>query len=234
MHYDLVIIGATVTALGIAKTAKASCKTLILNRTEMVAYEHVYTFKSPGVYSQGAQYYKEFYDLGADILLRTEITEINKDEEGYTLEIFNNAGFQKVHAKILVDTTTERETEISEKSLNSILVNRKKSVFPKIEWNNFLFIDENDEKFNTVIMKYNCDVNLSIYEARHRLIDLWQQRPKELDGWVIAAIGFAFEEKPLNRYIKKDENYYIIPSAYFDTPAASMEAGEELGRRLTA
>ncbi len=124
MHYDLVIIGTTVAALGLAHTVKKDLKTLIINPTEMAAYEYMNTFKLPDVYSKGAEYYKKFQDLGVDILLNAEVSKTQKEINGtYCLEIFTGTGFSIIKTKTLVDTT-ERDADVIGKSLNCLLINK--------------------------------------------------------------------------------------------------------------
>jgi hypothetical protein len=255
LHYDLVIIGTTVAALGLAETVKQDLKTLIINPTEMVAYEYMNTFKLPDVYSKGAEYYKKFKDLGTDILLNTELSKIQKENDTYCIEVFSGTGFFTIRTKTLVDTT-EREADISEKSLNCLLINKHSSdstpskdelktskITEPINDNDgfkeFLadikgvsFVNQPDENLELKIMKLQCPNDMNMLDARHKLIDMWRGRPRSLHSWKIATIGFYFETKPVFGLNEKAENYTLLPSAYYNTPEESFQAGANLGRRF--
>ena len=156
LEYDLVIIGATSAALGIASEVRNRYRTLILNATSMVAYEFINAYK-PGanwekepeteparvlrerlvseniirsgnahIYSAGPVFYKAFRALQADILLETGLVSAEEKEGGYELSVYHVGGFQTVHAGCMIDTT-EREAGIRRKSLNCLLVNKEKS-----------------------------------------------------------------------------------------------------------
>ncbi|NLC43143.1 MAG: hypothetical protein GX783_02540 [Clostridiales bacterium] len=274
MQYDLVIIGTTVAALGLADTVKQDLKTLIINPTEMVAYEYMNTYKLPDVYSKGAEYYKEFQELGVDILLNTEISKIHEEENAtYCLEVFTGTGFSTIKANAIVDTT-EREVDIIEKSLNCLLVNKpgedssenisskddlkakdiieskdsndvkevKGVKYPEDDneaFKEFLannkevsFVHQQDENLELQIMKLQCPTDMNMLEARHKLIDIWRERPQAYGSWKIANIGFCFEYKLAFALKKVTNNYTLLPSAYYNTPEGSFQAGVQLGRRL--
>lgn len=234
MNYDLVVLGTTTLALGLTKVVKNSYKTLIVEKTEMVAYEFVNTYKLPRVYSQGVEYYKEFRELGTDVLLKTDIVKIKKDDGGYTLEIFNGSGFQTVKTKILVDTTGKRDVKLLHKSLNCLLVNKSGDTLPEIELDGTQLTADFNGSYSTAILKYSCDTTLPIWEARHQLIEFWRKRPVCLKEWKIAAIAFCFEEKASPTVFRKEENYLVYPSCGFDNPAESYNAGTSLGRSLVS
>ena len=273
MQYDLVIIGTTVAALGLADTVKQDLKTLIINLTEMVAYEYMNTYKLPDVYSKGAEYYKKFQDLGVDILLNTEVSKIHEEEnDTYCLEVFTGTSFSTVKAKTLVDTT-EREVDVIEKSLNCLLVNKpvedsalniysktdlkakdimkskdsndvkevKGVKYPKDANEAFgelannkevNFVHQPDDNLELQIMKIQCPVEMNMLDARHKLIDLWRGRPQSLHSWKIVSIGFCFEVKLAFGLKELGQNYTLLPSAYYNTPEESFQAGVQLGRRL--
>ncbi|NLB41902.1 MAG: hypothetical protein GX815_06515 [Clostridiales bacterium] len=262
MQYDLVIIGTTVAALGLAKTVKQDLKTLIINPTEMVAYEYMNTYKLPDVYSKGAEYYKKFQDLGADILLNTEVSKIHEEEnDTYWLEVFTGTSVSTVKATTIVDTTV-READVIEKSLNCLLVNKpdvnsavninfkadlnvteiddaKDSNDSNESLREFFaditgvsFVHQPDENLELQIMKLECPVEMSMLDARHKLIDFWRNRPQALHAWKIANIAFGFEYKLAFGLKEVSHNYTLLPSAYYNTPEESFQAGVELGRRL--
>lgn len=231
MQYDLVIVGTTIAGLGLAKTVKQDQKVLIVNSTEMAAYEFVNTYKLTGVYSQGAEYYKKFLNLGVDILLASEITWVHNTGKEHHLEIFSGTGFLQVKAKTLVDTT-ERYADIMEKSLNCLLVNKCKGNIIEDCFEGISLIPEPDEHLGLMIMKYKCPVEMNMLNARHKLIDFWRNRPKNLYDWKIASIGCCFEVQPVFGLKEISQNHILLPSAYYNTPDESYKAGMELGRRL--
>ncbi|MGG1516635.1 hypothetical protein ABE504_14550 [Paenibacillus oryzisoli] len=235
MSYDLVIIGATTTALGLAQTVQGSLKTLIVNATEMVAYDVVNNYKQPEVYTQGAAYNKQFRDLQADVLLGTDVVRVTKRENGggYILELLNIGDFRTVEAKFVVDTTMEREETLTGKSLNAIIIQQKGEKLPLLTWPGFSIVSEQHEhKYRSAILKFDCAPDWNVAEARHRLIDLWLERPEPLQNWKIAAMAFCFEERTTSGLRTRDVGYTALPAASFAEPEESIAAGIELGRSL--
>ncbi|WP_168120384.1 hypothetical protein [Paenibacillus sp. HB172176] len=237
MSYDLVIIGATTTALALAQTVQGSLKTLIVNATEMVAFDFVGNYKQPEVYTQGAAYNKKFRDLEADVLLGTDVVSVTKRENGngYTLELLSAGGFYTIETKRVVDTTLEREEGLSGKSLNAIIIQQKGEPMPSLQWPGFAIVTEHHEhKYSTAILKFDCAPDWTVAEARHRLIDAWLERPEPLQSWKMAAIAFFFEERTTLGQRTRDEGYMALPAASFAEPEESLAAGIVLGRSLVA
>lgn len=261
MYYDIVILGATSAALGLANELKQKYKTLIINRTSMVAYEFVNAYKrgenwnvepetefgraireellrekiitkeEAHIYSAGPIFYKAFKDLGIDILLETELISVKKEYEGYIISVYNVGGHDTIKARYIIDTT-EREADIKSKSLNCLLTNKKKDVLPPIKLDGVEIYKEVDNKINTAILKYNCPLDTSLYEARHQVIETWRNRPQELADWKIAAIGLCFDVVPRVGFKQIGKFHVALPSAYYDNPLAAIDAGVNLGRRI--
>lgn len=237
MKFDLVIIGATAAALGVAKTVQSSLKTLIVNKTEMVAYEFVNAFQQPEVYARGAFFYKEFRELQADVLLGTEVAGITrKPEGGFVLELFNTAGFQTVEADRVVDTTTDSpEVPLHGKRLNALIIQQQGKPVPAVEWEGFALVPETrSQVYSTAILKLACRPEDTVAGARHRLVEAWLARPEALEDWKIAAIAFAFEHIPAQGETKADDGRHYLISAAYAGPAESEDAGIQLGRSLLA
>ncbi|MDF2935149.1 MAG: hypothetical protein K0Q90_522 [Paenibacillaceae bacterium] len=237
MRYDLVIIGATTAALGLAKTVQSSLKTLIVNKTEMVAYEFVNAFQQPEVYARGAFFYKEFRELTADVLLGTEVAGITRSPDGdYVLELYNTAGFQTVKASQMVDTTAEApEASLQGKTLNALLIQQQGNPVPDVEWEGVALVPETrTQAYSTAILKLSCPEAETVAAARHRLIESWLARPKTLGEWKIAAIAFTFEHIAVQGELKADDGRRFLVSAAYAGPAESEEAGIQLGRSLLA
>jgi len=257
----VVILGATSAALGLAKEIKQEYKTLIVNRTSMVAYEFVNAYKMGAnwekepesefgktikeelikekiitdqgayIYSAGPIFYKAFKDLNIDVLLETELVSVEKEGNEYIIYAYNVGGYDTIKAKYIIDTT-EKEVGIIRKSLNSLLVNKKKDDFPSIEMNGIEIYREADNIINTAVLKYNCPLDIPLYEARHQIIEIWRNRPKEVSDWKIAAIGLCFDITPEAGFKQIDKCHVALPSAYYDNPIAAIDAGVKLGRRI--
>ncbi len=237
MKYDLVIIGATAAALGLAKTVESSLSTLIVNKTEMVAYEFVHTFRQPEVYAQGAIYHKAFKELKADVLLGTEIAGMTRGKEGsYVLELYNTAGFQTVEAARLVNTTAEApEVQLQSKSLNALLIQQQGKPVPEVEWEAFSLVPEaKNHAYSTAILKLACSEKETVAEARHRLVETWLSRPEALGEWKIAAIAFAFEATIEKKEVHAEDSHIHLISTAYAGPEESQTAGIQLGRSLLA
>lgn len=261
MNYDYVIFGVTSAALGIANELKQKYKILIINKTSMVAYEFINAYKlgtnwedapeselgkaiekelvnekiitdkNVYIYSAGAMFYKAFKALDVDILLETQIAGIQKTEDNYELSIYNVSGYSTIKTKYMIDTT-EKEVPIKRNSLNCLLINKKNEQFPSIALNGVDFFIEQGDTLKTVIMKYACPIDASIYTIRHKLIELWQQRPKAVSDWMIATIGLCFDSTPEVGFKQVGKDYIALSSSYYDNPLAAIDAGVKLGRRI--
>jgi hypothetical protein len=237
MKYDLVIIGATSAALGLAKTVQSSLRTLIVNKTEMVAYEFVNTFREPEVYARGAFYHKAFKELEADVLLGSEVAAITRSPEGgYVLEMYNTAGFQTVEASQVVDTTAEASgVRLQGKTLNALLIQQQGKSVPDVEWEGISLMPEaHRHAYSTAILKMDCPEEETVAAARHRLVEAWLSRPEALGEWKIAAIAFAIEHIPVQGELLAEDGRRFLISAAYTGPAQSEEAGIQLGRSLLA
>lgn len=234
MQYDLVIVGATTAALGLAKSVRTNLRTLIVNKTEMVAYDVVHSYKLPEEYTRGAAYCKEFLELGIDILLGSEVVSIAAREGGrYAVELLGTGGFRTAETRLIVDTTTGG-VQVSGKTLNALILHPGEEV-PRLEWPGVELVAEtHKEAYKTAILKMDCPLDWTFAEARHQLVDRWLQRPSPLESWRMAAIAYCFEERVTEAGRRMDEGYYTLPSAYYAGPEESMEAGERLGRSLVS
>ncbi|MFS0725900.1 hypothetical protein [Paenibacillus sp. 1P07SE] len=234
MSYDLIIVGATTTALGLAQAVQSRLKTLIVNATEMVAYDFVNSYKQPGLYTQGAAYNQQFRELKADVLLGTEVVSVaGGQDDGYTLELLGPNGFWTVKAARLVDTTLEREAGLSGKTLNAVVIQQQGEPLPALEWPDMQLIAEtHDHAYTTAILKFECEPDWRVAEARHRLVEAWLSRPETLQSWRMAAIAFCFDERTSAEGQMKGSHYAVLPAASFSRPEESIAAGAELGRSL--
>jgi hypothetical protein len=264
LKYDIVVLGATCAALGLAGQIKEKYKILIIHDTTMIAGEFIGAYntgsnwkyepkeyltkeirneliernimneKGVSIYSAGSIFNKGFRELGIDILLDTKVLNIKRSDETYIIELFNCAGHSKIEADFIIDTGTERlsKTDIVTKSLNCILSNKEKDRFPDFSHKDIVFEEEQDDKFNTVIMKLNCSLESIMYKDRQLLIDLWRQMPESLKPWKIAAIGLCHEIKPSFDYKQIQNNYILMPGAYYANPLIAMDEGAAKGRSL--
>ncbi|MBD2846603.1 hypothetical protein IDH44_15490 [Paenibacillus sp. IB182496] len=232
MTYDLIIVGATTTALGVAQAVQGRLKTLIVNATEMVAYEFVNTYKQPELYTQGAAYNAQFRELEADVLLGTEVVSVAKSADGgYTLELLGPGGYRTVTGARLVDTTLEREAAAEGKSLNALLIQQQGEPLPALQWPGMELVPEtHDHAYTTAILKFDCAPQWDVAEARHRLVEAWLERPEALQSWRMAAIAFCFDERTQAGQWAEGTRYAVLPAAAYARPEESIAAGGELGR----
>ncbi len=255
MYYDVVIMGATSVALGIAEELKQKQSVLIIDSTQMVAAEYINAYK-PGrnwdkepvselgkaiaeklraqrvitkegahFYAAGPVFYQAYRRLGVALLLDTEIIKVETAAD-YKISIYNCAGYDTVETKLLLETR-DPDSLIAHKSLNCVLTG--KTDFPALSVQGLDFYPEQDGQFKTVIMKYHCSLDASLSEARHDLVETWQGRPRELRDWKIAAIGLRFD---VTLRTGRPEVKRLYPASAYDNPLAAVDAGSEVGRRL--
>lgn len=235
VNYDLVILGATTTGLGLAQAVQRRKKTLIVNATEMVAYDVVNSYKQPGVYTRGAAYNKQFLDLQADVLLGTRTISIETDHSGYVLRLHGSGGYQTVRTEKLVDTTLERSGKQVVKTLNAVIIQPQGAELPAVQWTGIkLVAEEQTHAYRTAILKLECEQSWTVDQARHRLANRWALRPEELASWRIASIAHVFDQWTGDRPAQLAEGYMYLPAEAYAEPEESLLAGVELGRSWMA
>ncbi len=225
MDYDIVILGATCAALGLAAGLPADARTLLLEPTAMVGAEFIHAFR-PGsdwpeqadsapaqailaamrreqlfqdgdcrIYSAGAIFCDACRQLTADLLLETDLVARTRTQAGFDLPICNTHGFSQIKTRSVIDTTAAGLTP-APKSLNAILAARQPNPDTPVNVAGVTFRRENDPLTPTVLMKLTCKPDESIFAARHRLIECWQAMAADWPDWRIATIALAFDRTP--------------------------------------
>ncbi|MCK9251886.1 MAG: hypothetical protein M0P55_03950 [Clostridiales bacterium] len=263
MDYDLVILDASGAALGFAEALQGQYRVLVLNRTAMVAAEFINAFRpcpgrvtadSPPArsilsgleqegflafdqvrhYSAGPLLYHAFSQLTCDQLYETDLLAVEPVPGGYALDIVNRSGMRKIKTRVLVDT---REPALpNHRTLNAILVSRDPAAPPPPDNDAMTFFCETDPNPPTCILQLGCTRGETLFAARHRLIESWQQIAMQHPAWRIAAIALAFAVIPdasAPGSIEHPTGLILLPSAAFPNLLAAIDAGYRLGKELT-
>lgn len=169
--------------------------------------EHKLINENNNIYNTPSAYLLAEITEGARAYFVTEILGINKTREGYRVELFNQEGRREIYANRIIDTVTISESE--EKRLNVIVRSREAEGV------------KYDPYINSYIFPFNAKPGEKLIDTRKRLYDYLLQNPS-LGAVYIADCYDCDIEEPI---IKKDENYYIIPSLGYKNPVSAVDAG---------
>jgi hypothetical protein len=274
MDVDVVILEATSVSLGLAAALQERCRVLLINRTALVAPEFINSFKPEGnipdfvesppgieilsdlkqeglvengqcrLYSTGPHFYRAFSRLTIDQWFETDLIEMTRKDRGYSLKVMNQSGICSVNARVVIDTRNAK-LEKKSKTLNALLVSRDPHARIPENTRTVSFIRERDSKPSTVLMRITCTDHESLFTARHRLIESWQDIAETYPQWKIAAIALVFDITPLTALdeIVRDKTkcfwerseepgLIYLPGSGFSHPLTAIDAGYRLGKAL--
>lgn len=256
--YDVIIMGATAAALGLAEALRGRAKVLIIHDTQMVAGEFVSAFRSGSgwdkppvsppaavlrkalkgeglldgdirIYSAGPVMCRAFEALEADLLLDTAMTGMNADGDGWELSLINGGGHSRVGGRIYVDTTVDGKP-VKSRRLRAILTTDQAQAVPPKDGDGLRFVMESGGNPPVVHAAYDCAAGDSLMTARHGLIETWRRRN---DGiWRMAAIALCFDEMPEDG-VSVEGNRAALPSALYPNILSAVDAGYEFAGRLS-
>lgn len=254
MKCELLVVGATASAIGIA--LKQKC--VIIEKTQMAVSEFLnsytvcdgfnadfvtveskkikeYMQKRNLIFGDGGKVYSAapvfnniIKENNLNVLLDTDIKSIEKTEYGYKVTIYNRGGYDVIETKKIVDTTTE-----------SITITKDKRV-PLLERSLNLLVANPDniplpDRIHDDIEFFknpgSNDFIMKFYtkerlqKARNQVIDIWQSRDSIYRNLKIISIAFCIDGKPAEPFKKVDNNHYLMTSSYYPNPLAAIDSG---------
>lgn len=248
-NYDLVLIGSTFLAVGIAKGFKGKC--LIIEPKGKPGYEFVDSFNMGSAYNKkcvtkACKEFKEhlknhelFADLfvpewtaffseyicknNIDILLFTNVLKIENFENGKKLTIYNSLGKGEITAERVIDTRTNSFTY---KTLNAVVYGDEFYPFAG-------GMTETYHRDNVRIVEFRIPNGYDYPQARDLVYSLWASRPEKLKDTRIAAVADIFFEKSDIENTTIDFCHSEMYSTYYENPILAFDKGVSIGGALS-
>lgn len=239
--YDLIILGATFAAAGIARTYTGSC--LILESRPQAGYEfisalHFGTNYDLPVKSAEAQAMQEtfakrhafsndriclydcaapFYQLleGLPVLLNTQILHVEKTLEGFRCATHGVAGHRIFEAKTVIDTRCNSRMCVS-KSYNMLIDGVGEVVLPPdVVWEPWGFS-------HNYVLRCSVPLDAGFIAAREKAFQIINALP---EGHKLLQLADDFDYQVETGYPKTEAGILLLPSKAYSNPIQALDAG---------
>ena len=208
--YEVIVLGATFAAAGIASKLKENC--LVIERRSEGGYEFF-----------GGQFFANTENLSVYPFLKecntvfcTDVCSVQKTESGFVCKTHGVDGFVSYNAKRVIDTRTTAAI-CSSKTYAMLIESKEQPCF-----NNAICQAAKGE--NRYIVELPVPINCSFSEARIKALELVKGF-SSTQRLILLADDFCYTVK--GGYPKTENGIYHIPSAAFETPSLAFGAGEE-------
>ncbi len=164
-----------------------------------------------------------------DVLFLTDIVKVEKLQHEYEVTLHHVAGFTKVRAERIIDTTTaclsrtDWTAPIASKRINAYVDCVDQAIqlpdltaYPDVQIRQGRF----DAEF---IFSLALSPEDDWPSARRKLNGYWENRPDVLRSWRLTSIASAFEIKQQSPEWRSD-NWYWMPSCAFDNPVLAFDS----------
>lgn len=233
--YDVIVLGATFTAAGIAQIFKKNC--LILEqsfqagseffgalqfgfgydqkpkREKSIALQD--SFLNGNMYTRHTEIYP--YLQQADVLFGTQVSAIKKSENGFLCEVHGVQGFYTYEAKHIIDTRSNDEI-CALKTFNILIESSETPVFSGV-------YSEKGGLENHYILHLPLPLTCGYAEARKMIKNVVQQF-SETQKLILSASVFDYQIKA--DYPKKRDGIICLTSKAYNNPVQAFEAGLEV------
>lgn len=246
--YDLIIIGATFEAFGIADSFKGT--KLVIEEKAKPGYEFIDSFHNGTDYdkepeTKEGKEFKEFLDekdmLGkiyvpewaaylsswicrknTPVLLMTNVLKITEYDGGYRLTVFNTEGINEFYAKQVIDTRTK---DFCGKTLGAAIYSGRFESFHE---------DMKITGLTDTLTVVEVDVpdDFTYAKGREKFYEIWKNRPEQYAGCLVAAVADIFFKKSPVKDRKISDNYTEVYSTYFANPLLAYDGGAKIGGGL--
>ena len=239
--YDLIILGATFAAAGIARTHNGSC--LILENKPQAGYEfisalHFGTNYDLPVKSTEAQALQEtfvkrqafsqdriclydcaapFYQLleGLPILLNTQILGVEKNADGFRCATHSVAGHRAFEAKQVIDTRCNPRM-CSSKTYNMLIDGvGEVALPPDVIWEPWGFS-------HNYVLRCSVPLEASYIAAREKALQTIYALP---DGHKLLQLADDFDYLVKDSYPQTEAGIFLLPSKSYPNPIQALDAG---------
>lgn len=232
--FEVIVLGATFAAAGIAQKYKKQC--LILERRAQAGYEFFgalnfgenyktqikekealclqesFSHADEGVYGYNCYIYP--YLRESVTLFNTELVSIKQTDNGFLCETHGVGGFCSYAAKKIIDTRSSAEISVS-KTYNLLVESGCAPVFQNTRY-------RKGEMENHYVLQCEVPLSYTFAQAREIAFDVVRQFSKE-QRLILSADEFDYQIKP--NYPKTVDGIFYLPSKAYDNPILSFEAG---------
>ena len=206
--YEVIVLGATYAAAGIARQYKEKC--LVIERRLQGGYEFFC-----------GQCQEPIYEIfgTCHTVFSAEIVEIQKSDKGFTCLTHGVDGFRSYEAKAVIDTRCREEMCLS-KTYDFLMESNKTPDFANVTW-------EQGNKDNRFILHCAVPLDCTYPQARAAEKAIVEQFA-EGQKLILSADNFTYQVKP--GYPKVENGVLLLPSKAYATPTLAYEAGQEVAK----
>lgn len=233
--YDVIVLGATFTAAGIAHTYKKKC--LIIEQTfqagneffgalqygcgydkkpkqaEAAALQEKFADRS--AYAQQTEIYP--YLQEADVLFGSQVSSIQKNENGFICVTYGVQGFYTFEAKQIIDTRSNDKISVS-KTFNLLIKSEEEPAFSGILY-------EKADLEDHYILRLPIPLSQGYHEAR-TMVQAVVRQFSETQRLILSASFFDYQI--MVDHPKAKDGILCLPSKAYNNPALAFEAGLEV------
>ena len=206
--YEVIVLGATYAAAGIAQKYKEKC--LVIERRLQGGYEFFLPVADVPMY--------EIFK-GCDTVFSADVLSIEKTDDGFTCLICGVDGFRNYNAKRIIDTRC-REEMASSKTFDLLMESDEKPNFANVTW-------EQGNKDNRFILRCAVPMDCTYPQARAMIKEIVEQFTAG-QKLILTADTFTYQVKP--GYPKVENGIVYLPSKAYATPNLAYEAGQEVAK----
>lgn len=207
--YEVIVLGATFAAAGIAHKYKEKC--LVLERRMQAGYEF---FGSLYCGVGSACIYPCFQ--ACHTVFGTGLVEVKPCDGGFACVTHGIEGFRTYKAKRVVDTRCNGAMSLS-KTYNLLIESKETPAFSNVSW-------EKAEGENRYVLR--CPVPLACgYTEARAIVQAVVQHFSETQRLILSADEFDYQLR--GDYPRTEGGILYLPSKAYEDPARAFAAGEE-------
>ena len=207
--YDVIVLGATFAAAGIAQHHKEKC--LVIERRAQAGYE----FFGALIFSvEETEIYEHF--KSCHTLFCTELVSVQNNSDGFACVTHGVQGFHTYYAKKVIDTRCNAEISLT-KTYNLLIDSKEKPTFSNCRC-------EKAAGENRYIVYCPVPLSCGYSEARAAIRDIIEQF-SETQRLILSANEFDYHTK--EGYPKTKNGILYLPSKAYESPLLAVAAGLE-------
>ena len=208
--YDVIVLGATFAAAGIAQRHKEKC--LVIERRAQAGYEF---FGALDFTVEETEIYAHFKNCHT--LFCTEVVSVQNTDNGFACVTHGVQGFYTYYARKVIDTRCYAEMSLS-KTYNLLIDSKEKPAFLNCRC-------EKTKGENRYIVYCPVPLSCGYAEARAAVQDIIEQF-SETQRLILSAYEFDYHIK--EGYPNTQDGILYLPSKAYEDPKTAMSAGQEV------
>lgn len=212
--YDIIVLGATFAASGIAQRYKEKC--LVIERRAQAGYEF---FGALNFTVEETEIYNQF--KCCHTLFCTEIVSVQNTEEGFACVTHGPQGFYTYYARKVIDTRSNAEMSLS-KTYNLLMESKEAPEFSNVHW-------EKAKGENNYILYCPVPLSCGFAEARTVAQGIIRQF-SETQRLILSANEFDYHIE--EGYKETRDGILYLPSKAYKNPLIAFKAGLGIGEEL--